>query len=139
MKRYHLAILKKRYLELIITGDKAIESRLMRGKCPPFGCIGVGDEVFLKVTSGSVCGKAKVCGVEEMSDLTAEKIERIRQRHNGEILGAEEYWQEKADCKFGVLIWLCDAEAIEPVRIEKKDWRAWVVLKKEKNYGLLDM
>jgi hypothetical protein len=27
---------------------------------------------------------------------------------------------------------------MEPVRIDKKDWRAWVVLRPGKDFGLLD-
>ena len=41
------------------------------------------------------------------------------------------------DCRFGFLVWLEDVEPIEPVRIHKKDWRAWVVLTEEKDFGLL--
>jgi len=35
------------------------------------------------------------------------------------------------------LVWLKDVRTIEPVRIHKKDWRAWVVLTEKENFGLL--
>jgi len=50
-----------------------------------------------------------------------------------------EYWQSKANCRFGFLVWLEDIEPIEPVRIGKKDWRAWVVLTEKEHFGLLKM
>ena len=53
------------------------------------------------------------------------------------IIDYFEYWQKKADCKFGFLVWLKDVRAIEPVRIHKTDWRAWVVLTEKENFGLL--
>ena len=43
------------------------------------------------------------------------------------------------DCKFCLLIWLGDVKTIEPVRIDKKDWRAWVVLAEGKDFGLLKL
>jgi hypothetical protein len=39
--------------------------------------------------------------------------------------------------RFGFLAWLTDVKPIEPVRIHKKDWRAWVVLTEKENFGLL--
>jgi len=43
------------------------------------------------------------------------------------------------NCKFGFLVWLKDTRAIEPARIRKKDWRAWVILTEKENFGLLKM
>jgi hypothetical protein len=35
------------------------------------------------------------------------------------------------------LVWLEDVKSIKPVRINKKDWRAWVVLTEKEEFGLL--
>jgi hypothetical protein len=40
-------------------------------------------------------------------------------------------------CVSGVLVWLTDVRRIEPIRIHKKDMRAWVLLKEGSNFGLL--
>jgi hypothetical protein len=61
----------------------------------------------------------------------------LKRRYNGGICGSDEYWQSKADSRFGMLVWLKDVERLEPVRISKRDWRGWVVLTERENFGLL--
>ena len=138
MANYHLAILRQPYVDMILDGRKVVESRLTKTRCAPFGNIHPGDTVFLKISSGPVCATAKVIKVKDFTQLTPSKILKLKDNYNHLIKGADEYWQSKADCEFGILIWLADIKPIEPVRIDKKDWRAWVVLTKENNYGLLE-
>ena len=68
---------------------------------------------------------------------TPERIMELKHRYRDRIGGSDAVWQSKMDCKCGFLVWMRDVRPIEPVRIEKKDWRAWVVLTKEKDFGLL--
>ena len=98
-----------------------------------------GDKLFLKISSGPVCAVATAAAVKNFENLTPEQIIEIKQQYNHLIGGADEHWQNRADCKFGFLVWLKDVRAIEPVRIHKKDWRAWVVLTEKDNFGLLKM
>ncbi len=134
---YHLVILKKQYLDLILDGRKSVESRFTKTRCAPFGQISIGDKLFLKQSSGAVCAAAVVQAVEQFENLSPRKISQLKQKYNSLICGGDEYWQEKRDCGFGILVWLKDVKPIEPVRIDKKDWRAWVVLTEAQNYGLL--
>ena len=137
MANSHLVILKKPYLEVILDGGKTIESRFTKTKRPYFGRVLPGDKLFLKESSGPVCATAKVATVKNFKNLTPKKIIAIKQQYNRYIRGSDEYWRSKANYKFGVLVWLKDVELIEPVRIRKKDWRAWVVLTDKENFGLL--
>lgn len=137
MANYHLAILKKPYLEAIVAGRKRIESRFTKIKRSPFGRVLVGDKIFFKVSSGPVCATAKVAAVKNFENLTPDRINSLKQRYNHDIAGTDEYWQSRAECRFGFLAWLTEVRAIEPVRISKKDWRAWVVLTEKENFGLL--
>jgi len=137
MANYHLVILKKPYLEAILDGSKTIESRFTMTRRTHFGRVLLGDKLFLKESSGPVCATAKVAAVKNFENLTPQQIIEIKQQYNHYIKGSEEYWRSKADCRFGVLVWLKDVEPIEPVRIRKKDWRAWVVLTEKENFGLL--
>ncbi|MFC1739598.1 ASCH domain-containing protein [Planctomycetota bacterium] len=137
MKKYHLVILKKPYLEAILAGRKKLESRFSSAKRPPFGQVKVGDKLFLKKSSGPVCATATVAQVKNFENLCRHKILRLKHQYNDLICGSEEYWQSKAHCAFGILLWLEDIREIEPVRIAKSDWRAWVVLKEGKDFGLL--
>jgi len=138
MPNHHLVILKRPYLEMILAGRKTIESRFYMTKRGPLGRVHPGDTLFLKVSSGPVCAKASVEKVRFFDSLTPEQIRQIKGKYNGDICGADEFWQSKADCRFGLLAWLRDVRPIKPVRINKKDWRAWVVLTETENFGLLD-
>jgi len=136
MRRYHLAVLKKRYLEAILAGRKRVESRFTRTRRQPFGRVRLGDRLFLKASGGPVCGTAVVARVEQFEDLTPERMFQIKKRYNSEIQAGQQYWREKAACRFGILLWLEDVRRIEPVRISKRDWRAWVVLSEGEDFGL---
>jgi len=137
MPNYHLAILKKPYLDAILEGRKPVESRFTMTKRSPFGQIFKGDKVFLKQSSGPVCATATVSNVKSFPNLTPAKVFDIKVQYNHLILGSDEHWRHFSQCNFGLLIWLTDVKSIEPVMISKKDWRAWVVLNKRENYGLL--
>ena len=139
MAKYHLVILAKSYLEAILSGRKRIESRFSRNKRPPFGLVSPGDKLFLKISSGPVCAVATVAAVKNFENLTPGQIAEIKQQYNHYIAGSDAYWHSRANCKFGFLVWLKDVRAIEPVRIHKKDWRAWVVLTEKEDFGLLKM
>jgi len=138
MANCHLVILKKPYLDAILAGRKRIESRFYKTRRAHLGRVSPGDKLFLKESSGPVCAVATVTAVRSFENLTPKQISRLKQQYNRYIRGADEYWRSKADCKFGMLVWLKDAERVEPVRILKKDWRAWVVLTEKENFGLLE-
>lgn len=133
----HLVILKKPYLDAILSGRKKIESRFMQGKGHGFGRVLPGDKLFLKISSGPVCATAKAAAVKTFQNLTPKQIIEIKRKYNRYILGSDEYWGDKSECGFGFLVWLKDVKSITPVRICKKDWRAWVVLTEKENFGLL--
>ena len=137
MANYHLVILKKPYLDMILEGRKRIELRLYKTRHPAFGCVFAGDKLFLKISSGPVCATATVEAVKNFEDLTPGRILELKQRYNHDIGGGDEHWQSKMDCKYCILVWLKDVKTIEPVRISKKDWRAWVVLTEKNDFGLL--
>ena len=137
MTNHHLVILKKPYLDAILDGRKTLESRFMRTRREPFGQISAGDKLFLKVSSGPVCAVATVKKVMEWDNLSKKTIKGICRDYNERILGTEQYWTERAGCKYGVLVWIEKVRRIEAVRIDKKDWRAWVVLTAERDFGLL--
>ncbi len=136
MKNYHLVILKKPYLEKILDGSKKVELRLTKTKHHGFGKVSAGDKLFLKESSGFVCAKASVEKVKNFENLTPEKILELKQKYNHLIGGDNEHWLSKMDSKFAFLVWLKDVKAINPVKIDKKDWRAWVILSERENFGL---
>ncbi len=134
---YHLVILKKKYLDLILSGEKTVESRFTRTRKEPFGSIDAGDRLFLKYSSGPVCAVAKVKRAENFENLTTSEIRKLKKLYNHLIRADSDYWKQKRKSKVGVLVWIDGVKPIEPFDIDKKDWRAWVVLSKKKDFGLL--
>lgn len=134
---HHLVVLKQPYFDAIIEGRKTVESRFTKTKHPPFGQIAAGDKAFLKISSGPVCAVATVRKVKQFEGLTPDKIEQLKEQYNKWILGTDEYWQSKRDCKYGVLVRLTDVRRIKPIYIDKRDWRAWVILGEKEHFGLL--
>ena len=137
MVKTHLVILKKCYLDKILDGSKTIELRLTKTAVPPFGNIAIGDRLFLKESSGPVFAAAKVSAFAEFKNLTPVKIAKLKAEFNNKICGEDEYWKFKSDSRFAVLVWMKNVRKIKPVRINKKDWRAWVVLSQGQDFGLL--
>jgi len=137
MANSHLVILKKPYLDVILAGRKTIESRFMKRRSAPFGKIAADDKLFFKVSSGPVCATAFAKKVVNFEDLTPERIDRAKRNYNDRIVGGKEYWAQRRDCRWGVLVWLEQVRRIEPIRIDKRDWRGWVVLTAKENFGLL--
>ncbi len=136
MTNYHLVILKRFYLDLIFSGRKTVESRFLKTRRYFFDRLGAGDILFLKESSGPVCGKAKVAAVKKFENLQPARIKKIKEQYNKSICGTEEYWKSRINSRYGILVRLTDIERIEPVYIRKSDWRSWVVLEKGKDFGL---
>ena len=97
-----------------------------------------GDTLFLKASGGPVCATATAADVKYYPSLTPERVAQIRRQYGAEIGGDDTVWNELMDRNCGFLVWLADVRRFEPVWIAKKDWRAWVVLRPGKNFGLLE-
>jgi ASC-1-like (ASCH) protein len=137
--KYHLVILKKTYIDAILNGRKTVESRFYPTKQKWLSQVDPGDKLFLKASSGPVMATATVETVKNFDNLDALQIEELKKRYNRQILGDEQFWQEKSNSKFGILCWLKDVGPITPRFIHKADWRAWVVLTKNEHFGLIDV
>lgn len=122
-----MAILKRRYLKLILSGEKRIECRLTRIPCAPFGRIAAGERILLKESSGPVCGEAVAGKVRFRQDLSGEEIDGIEGKYNRLIKAEADFWRSRRDCRYCSLIWLKDVRWIEPYRIERKGRQAWIV------------
>ena len=134
---YHLAILKKPYLDAILDGRKTVESRFYQTKNKWFAQVSSGDKLFLKSSSGPVMATATISAVKLFNKLIPQQIKELKNKYNQQICGDEQYWQEKTNSRFGILCWLKDVKPITPRFITKADWRAWVVLTQNEHFGLL--
>ena len=59
----HVAILMRRYLDLVLAGRKTIESRLTRTSRAPYEQIHAGERIYFKVSAGPFMATAVVYAV----------------------------------------------------------------------------
>lgn len=126
----HLAIFKGEGAELILNGEKTIESRFSSRKNPPFGQISAGDLVYIKPTGKEIIGQFRVKKVIFYDGLTNEDLLEIKESLNDAIVQDNDYWKAKLGSKYGTLIFIGESSRFitAPVKIPKKDLRGWVVL-----------
>lgn len=125
----HLAVIHRRYLDAILTGDKTVESRLSKTRCAPYERVEPGDHVFFKQSSGPMRARATVASVEYHEDLTPAAVSRLARAHNGTVRGEREYWRQKRDARYATLIWLEEVREIAdwPV-VPNMNGRGWLCL-----------
>jgi len=131
----HIAILKQQYLNYILQGQKQLECRLTKVQCLPFNQIAPGEKVLLKQSAGPVKGRATVQAVRFFDNLTPSKIKKIHQDYNEQIMGADDFWQSRRNCRYCTLIWLKNIEIITPYSIKTNGMRAWLISKTTEQSG----
>ena len=124
----HVAILKKPYVRMILSGEKTVESRLTRTAQPPLRDITTGERIFIKASSGPFMATAIAGRIDQHEALVPDDILKLRDRYNNAVCGNDEYWQLKKHSRFAVFIHLEQIEPIEVGPVYPKSMRAWHVL-----------
>lgn len=126
----HIVILRQPFFDMILSGEKTIESRFSMNKIAPFKKIRKGDILLLKETGGQVTAKA-VAGKIEFFELTPENVEAIRIKF-GKQIGTDkiEDWEETKKKKFCTLVWLENVQKVKPFSVPKSNGAGWIVLQK---------
>jgi hypothetical protein len=126
----HLAVLVEPYLSFILNGTKTIESRFSINRCAPFGSVHEGDIVLLKRSSGPVVGLCRVSSVWNFR-LEPKTWSEIRKEF-AEALCAQDpiFWDERKGASYATLMKIDNVLEIPPLRVNKRDRRGWVILKK---------
>lgn len=125
----HLAIIKKGWLEKILSGEKTIESRWYKHKKVPFMAINEGDTIYFKETGKEVSVKSGVRNVIFFDNLDKEKIKEIVQKYGKQICVNNNYLVELMNKRYCTLILLKEVQKIEPFSINKKGYGnmcAWI-------------
>ncbi len=126
----HLAIFSGNNAELILNGQKTIETRFSKSKIVPFGGVSAGDIVYVKPAGGDIIGQFRVKKVISYDGLDYEDLINIEKIYNSQILSDQKYWQQKKDSKYGTLIFIeaCTRFITSPIKVPKRDQRGWMVL-----------
>ena len=131
MMQSHIAVMQQPYLEKIIAGQKTIESRFTKVRCPPFEVINPGDQIYFKKAGGPVVAKGVAEKVMFYSDLDRGKIRDIASTFSDGLQVESSFMNCKQASRYGTLIFLCNVVPVKPFRVEKKDRRGWVVIKSQ--------
>lgn len=127
--KYHLAIFSKKGFEQLLSGQKTIETRFSVNRIAPFGQVGVGDLVYIKVTGEDIYGQFYIKKVVFFEGVSREDIELIKAliKDNDEI-------KIKKSTRYATLIWIDRLERFitSPIKVPKRDQRGWVVLEESK-------
>ena len=125
----HLAVMIEPYCQLILSGQKTIESRFSHRQIAPYNQIQVGDVILIKpATTNSITGLCRARQIR-FYNLDSDQLEQIRTNYATELgISQPEFWQQKRTCRYATLIWVVDVCPIQPIVVYKKDRRGWVVL-----------
>ncbi len=127
--RVHLAIFVEPYLSLVIDGRKTIESRFGVHMCAPHGRVSANDLLLLKRASGPVIAVCQVV-TTWFFDLRATALDRIRERFAGPLCAEDPaFWLARAHASFATLMKIDRVTALEPITVQKRDRRGWVVVR----------
>ncbi|MDE6442185.1 MAG: DUF4186 family protein [Clostridia bacterium] len=128
----HLAIMKKGYIEKILSGEKKIESRFSINRITPFNNISEDDKVYMQETGKEVTAMFEVEKVLFFDNLTEAKIEKIRIEYGKDICAGEDFWKLKQHSKYATLIYIKNARKITPFKVNKNDRSAFKTVNKLK-------
>ncbi len=127
----HLAIFTQPFLDLLLDGQKTIESRFAKVRCAPHGCIRKGDRVLCKVSGGPIIGEftaGKVLSFTNMFDAT---LDEIAKHYSTQICSDVDpnFWEARKGKKYATLIFVESPRRLAtPQPFHKRDKRGWVVL-----------
>ena len=124
----HLAILKQPFLNMILSGEKTIETRWAMHKIAPYNKLRVGDEILLKETCKEVIATAKVKDFKYF-ELTPKIADEIKQKYGKEIgVYKFENWENYRNKKYCTLIWLDNIEKVKPFKVKRSNGAGWIVI-----------
>ena len=125
----HIAVVRQPFYDMVINGEKTIESRWSLNKCAPYKKVDKNDIIYLKLPGKSISAVAEVEKVK-FYELNASLAEEIKILYGKEIgIYKFENWKTYKNKKYLTLIWLKNVRKIEPLKIEKKNKAGWTIIK----------
>lgn len=124
----HIAILRQPFYNMILSGEKTIESRFSMNKIAPYTKVKKGDEILFKETGKDVTAKAIAKDVKYY-ELTPEIVEGIRVKYGKEI-GTDKFedWESTLHKKYCTLIWLERVTPIKPMKVPRSNGAGWIII-----------
>lgn len=132
--KFHLAIFRQPFLDLVLDGRKTVESRFSRVRGLPFGMVSEGDRVFCKESGGMILGEFSVGKVLTYSSLDRLLLKEIEGKFDEQMCANVEpfFWRNRSSARYATLVFVDTPVRYEtPASIRKTDRRSWVILEKE--------
>lgn len=124
----HIAILRQPFFDMVLSGEKTIESRWSANKIAPYGKIKEGDIIYLKKTGEDITATA-TAGKVMFYELTPALAEEIRVKY-GKAIGTDKFsdWEPYTHKKYLTLIFLKDVKSISPMPAPKSHGAGWLIV-----------
>jgi ASC-1-like (ASCH) protein len=122
----HLAIMDKNTIDMILKGEKTIESRFSKNKISPFNKVTAGETVYLKESGKDILTSFDVEKIVFYDNLTSEKVGLIKDKYDDQINAPDSYWNHKLNSNYGTLMWIKNVKRIKPIKISKKGRQGFV-------------
>jgi hypothetical protein len=109
----HLVIVHARYLDLILSGAKTVESRLSRNRHPAATRCRPGDRLYFKAVGGDVLASASVRSLTEYRRIPQGGVAVLARSWSGRVVGGgpdDPYWRSKAGARFALFVELVDVQ-----------------------------
>jgi hypothetical protein len=124
----HLAIMTGPYLDRLLDGTKTIESRFSRHRVAPFERVASGDVIFFKRAAGPITAVG-LAGIVHHIDLSIVPLQKVADQYGAAIAPADaSFWADQARARYATLVTMLDVIRTDPLPVQKRDRRGWVVL-----------
>lgn len=125
----HIAVMREPYLSYVLSGKKTVESRFLQHRRPPYQRVNRGDVLLFKAQSGPIVGTALVGSASHYA-IDPDVWRFIQGRFSSALCADEQFWEERQNAKYCSLIRVRCTTRIDPILIDKRDRRGWVVLQR---------
>lgn len=123
----HLAVFVEPFLKYILNHQKTIETRFSSVRCAPYERVRRGDVILLKRAGGPITGLCQVSSVR-FYELEEESWHEIKAFASEICAEDPAFWEAREGASFATLMRIKHVQTINPIRLNKKDRRGWVVL-----------
>ena len=125
----HLGVFIEPYLQLVLDGEKTLESRFSINKIAPLNKVATGDILLLKRTAGPIVGICQISDVLTFS-LNSKVFEDIKNKYNHDLrIQNSDFWIQKNRSKHATLMKIENVVTLRSaINFTKKDRRGWIVL-----------
>ena len=123
----HMAVFIEPFLQFVLEGKKTIESRFSINQCAPFNKVSKGDILLIKKSGGPIVA---ICRISERwyYNLSPESWTEIKTYRDALCAHDPGFWKQKKDASYATLMKISNVREINPLKIEKKDRRGWIVI-----------